>query len=406
VLLEEHGEIGSPAHCSGKLSVHAFREFALPTSLARASLRAATLYAPDGVAATVRRREIDSHVVDRDRFDRWLAAQAQAAGAEVILGARARRGIREDGRITVEAERRGQTLSVRAPVVIDAEGARTLLPQTLGLPQRRALIQGLQYEMEGLRLDAADTPELYFGREWAPGFFAWIMPLGADSGRVGLCIDPRLTNRPAVYFLEHLIAEHPVTSRRARGARIVRRLVGRIPILGRRTPSYAPGLLVAGDAAGHVKATSGGGIYFSLVAGQLAAEAAGAMLGGDPAALPRYEQAWRRRFGRELIFTTAVRRTLNALSDPDLSRLIRSLAQDRPLRRAIEEHGDTQYQSRVLRPLLGQVLRSWREIALAPPVLRAFVCGLFGLDQEPLPPGPPAEPPTAQVMAETSTHQS
>src|SRR3990172_8750832 len=308
VLLEEHGEIGLPAHCSGKLSVHAFREFALPTSLARTSLRAATLYAPDGSAATVRRREIDSHVVDRDVFDRWLAEQAQAAGAELILGARARRGTRENGLIAVEADRRGQTLTVRAAVVIDAEGARTLLPETLGLPQRRVLIQGLQYEMDGLRLDAADTPELYFGREWAPGFFAWIMPLGPDSGRVGLCVDPRLTPRPPVYFLERLIAEPPVTSRRVRGARIVRKLVGRIPILGRRPSSYAPGLLVAGDAAGHVKATSGGGIYFSLVAGRLAAEAAGAILGGDAAALPRYEQAWRRRFGRELVFSTALRR--------------------------------------------------------------------------------------------------
>src|SRR3972149_4820664 len=111
-------------------------------------------------------------------------------------------------------------------------------------------------------------------------------------------------------------AEPPGPSRRVRGARIVRNLVGRIPILGRRPSSYAPGLLVAGDAAGHVKATSGGGIYFSLVAGRLAAEAAGAILGGDAAALPRYEQAWRRRFGRELVFTTALRRTLNRLPDP------------------------------------------------------------------------------------------
>src|SRR3989304_1712655 len=249
-LLEEHGEIGLPAHCSGKLSVHAFREFALPTSLARTSLRAATLYAPDGSAATVRRREIDSHVVDRDVFDRWLAEQAQAAGAELILGARARRGTRENGLIRVEADRRGQPLTVRAAVVIDAEGARTLLPETLGLPQRRVLIQGLQYEMDGLRLDAADTPEVYFGREGAPGVFAWIMPPGPGTGRGGLCVDPRLTHRPPVYFLERLIAEHPVTSRRVRGARIVRKLVGRIPILGRRPPPYAPGPLVAGGAAG------------------------------------------------------------------------------------------------------------------------------------------------------------
>src|SRR3972149_4915709 len=168
-------------------------------------------------------------------FARWLAEQAQAAGAELILGARARRGTRENGLIAVEADRRGQTLTVRAPVVIDAEGARTLLPETLGLPQRRVLIQGLQYEMDGLRLDAAAPPELYFGREWARGFFAWIMPLGPDSGRVGLCVDPRLTPRPPVYFLERLIAEHPVTSRRARGARIVRNLVGPVPTL-RRPP--------------------------------------------------------------------------------------------------------------------------------------------------------------------------
>ncbi len=388
VLLEEHGQIGSPAHCSGKLSVHAFREFDLPLSLARTSLRAAALYAPDGSAATVRRREIDSHVVDRDVFDDWLVTQAQAAGAELILGARARRATRVHGRVAVEADRGGQTLTVRAPVVIDAEGARTLLPQTLGVRQRRVLIQGLQYEMDGLHLDGPDTPDLYFGREWAPGFFAWIMPTGDRSGRVGLCIDPRLTRRPAAYFLERLIATHPVTSRRVRGARIVRKLVGRIPILGRRAPTYAPGLLVAGDAAGHVKATSGGGIYFSLVAGHLAAEAARAVLGGEEAALPRYEQAWRRRFGRELSFTAAVRRTLNALPDPDFSRLIRSLAQSPSLRRALEEHGDTQYQSRLLRPLLAQVLRSWREIALAPPVLRAFVRSLSGIDQEPLSPTP------------------
>lgn len=382
VLLEEHAEIGSPAHCSGKLSVHAFKEFALPVSLARTALRAATLYAPDGSAATLRRPVIDSYVVDRDVFDRWLVGQAQTAGVEVILNARARRGTRGRGVISVEAERQGRTLTVRAPVVIDAEGARTLLPATLGVSPRRVLIQGLQYEMEGLHLDGADTPELYFGREWAPGFFAWIMPLGGTCGRVGLCIDPRLTDRPPVVFLERLLVEHPVVSRRARGARIIRKLAGRIPILGRRAPSYGPGLLVAGDAAGQVKATSGGGIYFSLVAGRLAAEAATATIASDPRALRRYEQAWRRRFGRELVFTTTVRRMLNALSDPDLSRLIRSIAHNPLLQRAIEEHGDTQYQSRLLRPVLGQVLRSWREAALAPIMLRALARSLLTADDE------------------------
>jgi len=388
ILLEEHPEIGAPAHCSGKLSVHAFREFGLPASLIRTSLRAATLYAPDGRAVTVRRREIDSHVVDRHVFDRWLAEQAQVAGAEVVLGARARRVARVNGAMVVEAERRGGLVTFAAPVVIDAEGARTLLPAALGLVQRRVLIHGLQYEMEGLHLDAADTPELYFGREWAPGFFAWIMPTGEASGRVGLCIDPRYTSRPPRYFLERLIAAHPMTARRARGARIVHRLVGRIPILGRRVPTHAPGFLVAGDAAGHVKATSGGGIYFSLIAGHLAAEAAGAWIGGDASALSGYEQAWRRRFGRELAFTSAVRRMLNALPDADFSRMIRALIESAELRQAVEDHGDTQYQSRLLGPLAGGLLHSWRQVVLVPPVLWAFLRGLAVLDGESADAGP------------------
>ncbi len=382
LMVEEHPEIGAPAHCSGKLSLHAFREFDLLPSLARTALRAASLYAPDGGVARVRRGEVDSYVVDRDHFDRWLADRAAEAGCEIMLGVRARRARREDGAVILEAERRGGTLALRAGVVIDAEGARTLLPASLGIAPRRALIHGLQYEMEGLRLESDDEPELYFGRGWAPGFFAWIMPLGASAGRVGLCIDPRLTRRPPVYYLERLIAEHPVTARRVRGARLVRKLVGRIPVLGSRAPSYAPGFLIAGDAAGQVKATSGGGIYFSLVAGRLAAEAAAAMIAGDGEAGTRYEAAWRSRFGRELRFTTVVRKMLNALPDPDLSRVIGAIGANPLLQRAIEQHGDTQYQSRLLLPVLTQALRSWKEMRLAPAVLRALLRGLLTADGE------------------------
>jgi geranylgeranyl reductase family protein len=393
VLLEEHPTVGSPAHCTGKLSVHGFAEFGVPQALVRSALRAAALYGPDGTVARVRRDAVDSYVVDRDVFDRWLAETAAAAGAEVVTGVRARRLARLDGRILVEGERRGQPFRAEAGVVVDAEGARALLPATLGVRPRRVLMHGLQYEMEGLHLDAEDMPELYFGRQWAPGFFAWTMPLGGRAGRVGVCVDPRLTRRPPLYYLEHLLRDHPVVARRTAGARVVRKLAGRIPILGARRPSFAPGLLVVGDAAGHVKATSGGGIYFSLVAGRLAAEAAAQALDGDAAAYRAYERAWLRRFGREVRFTVGVRRMLNALSDADLARLIAAIARNPLLQRTIEEHGDTQYQSRLLRPVAVQVLRSWRDLPLAARALRALARGLLEGDRDiaPDPVGPARE---------------
>jgi geranylgeranyl reductase family protein len=389
VLLEEHPEVGCPTHCTGKLSVHAFRRFAIPDDQIQANLRAAALHAPDGSVARVRRSDIDSYVVDRDPFDRLLAGRAADAGAEIITGARARTVARPDdgagrGRLRVEADRRGARLSVTAPLVIDAEGANPILPPQLGVRPRRTLVHGLQYEVDGAEMDSDDAPDLYFGRDVAPGFFAWFMPTGPNRGRLGLAVDPRMTDRPPVHFLDRLMRDHPAVAGRMRRATIVRKLAGRIPILGLRRPTYTDGMLVVGDAAGQVKATSGGGIYFSMLAGELAGRAAARYLGAarvDAAgALAAYEREWEAAFGREVRFTTVVRQAVNRLPDTHVNTVIRAVATDAGLRRAIEEHGDTQYQSRLLRPVLGAALRaSFRDLRLGPAVVATLASAMISL---------------------------
>jgi geranylgeranyl reductase family protein len=383
VLLEEHPEVGCPTHCTGKLSVHAFRRFGLPRALIQTELSAAALYAPDGTVARVRRVAVDSYVVDRDPFDRYLAACAAEAGAQLVTGARARAVARERGRMRVAADRRGARMVFDAALVIDAEGANPLLPPQLGISPRRALVHGLQYEVEGATIEAEDTPELYFGREVAPGFFAWLMPIGGRRARLGVAVDPRVTDRPPVFFLERLMTAHPAAAPRVKGARVVRRLAGRIPILGPRRPTWTDGMLVVGDAAGHVKATSGGGIYFSMLAGEIAGRVAGRWLAGEGRArdaLAAYEIQWDAAFGREVRFTTVVRQALNRLSDHHISAVIRALAADDGLRRAVEEHGDTQYQSRLFRPVLAAAVRAgMRDLTLAPTLVAALGAGLLSL---------------------------
>jgi len=383
VLLEEHPEVGCPAHCTGKLSVHAFRRFGLSRALIQTELRAAALHAPDGSVARVRRATPDSYVVDRDPFDRYLAARAAEAGAEVVTGARARTVARERGRMRVDVDRRGSRMVFDAALVVDAEGANPVLPPQLGLSPRRALVHGLQYEVEDAAMEAEDAPELYFGRDVAPGFFAWLMPIGGARGRLGLAVDPRVTDRPPVFFLERLMTAHPAVAPRMARARVVRRLAGRIPILGPRRPTWTDGMLVVGDAAGHVKATSGGGIYFSMLAGEIAGRVAARWLAGATRArdaLAAYETEWDAAFGREVRFTTVVRQMLNRLSDQHISAVIRALASDDGLRRAVEEHGDTQYQSRLFRPVLAAAVRAGlRDLALAPTLVAALGAGLLAL---------------------------
>src|SRR5207247_1340068 len=250
-LIEEHPEIGAPAHCSGKLQLHAFREFHLPQHLILNTLQAGAFYAPDGTVARVRRAVPDSHVVDRAVFDRWLAHQAQERGAEVLLQTRLRAAERVNGTVRVLGERRA---------------------------------------------------------------------------RVGVCVDPHLAGRAPLHYLDSLLRGHHVVSRRLRRARIERKLAGSIPVLASRRSTGREGMLLVGDAAGHVKATSGGGIYFSLIAARLAAEAAASYVGGDRDALARYDRRWRERFGRELRATAMARLALNRMTDADLNAIVATIA--------------------------------------------------------------------------------
>lgn len=378
-LVEEHSEVGTPTHCSGKIQLHAFREFELPGHLIMNTLQAGAFYAPDGSVARVRRPAPDSHVVDRAVFDRWLAEEAQRGGADLLVRTRLRAAERASGLMRVHGERDGRTFAATAPLIIDAEGARPVLPASLGLQIPRSYVLGVQYQLAGVDLEGEDCPEIYLGRSYAPGFFAWLMPIGGGRARAGLCVDPHLAGRAPAYYLERLLREHPVASRRLRRAVVERKLAGPIPVLGPRSPSVIDRMLIAGDAAGHVKATSGGGIYFSLIAGRLAAQAAHRFLGGDSRALRRYEAQWRRRFGRELRATAFARATLNHMTDAELNALIAAIGDDDRFRRTVELRGDTAYQSRLVGPAIVAALRWSRVRPVSSVLFKALRYGLLAL---------------------------
>jgi flavin-dependent dehydrogenase len=91
--------------------------------------------------------------------------------------------------------------------------------------------------------------------------------------------------------------------------------------LGSIETTYGNRLLVVGDAAGLVKPTTGGGIYYSILSAGLAADAAIEALRRDRldgAALAGYERAWRLRIADELHTQTQLRRAVTRLSDDEI----------------------------------------------------------------------------------------
>src|SRR4029079_9783564 len=104
----------------------------------------------------------------------------------------------------------------------------------------------------------------------------------------------------------------------------------RLPLGGPLTRTVADGVLVCGDAGGFVNAYPGEGIYYAMVTGRHAGEAAAeALARGDTgaAALADYERRWRAEIGDELADAVRVQRRLS--NDPPLAdSIIRAAALD------------------------------------------------------------------------------
>jgi flavin-dependent dehydrogenase len=82
--------------------------------------------------------------------------------------------------------------------------------------------------------------------------------------------------------------------------------------------TYTARLLAIGDAGGIVKATTGGGIYYSLVSARAAVEVLTSALRRDAlgaGTLQRYEAAWRARLGDEIDAQLQLRQVACRLTD-------------------------------------------------------------------------------------------
>jgi flavin-dependent dehydrogenase len=97
-----------------------------------------------------------------------------------------------------------------------------------------------------------------------------------------------------------------------------------------------------GDAAGLVKPTTGGGIYYSLLSGVLAAEVLDGALKTDTLGerqLRAYETAWRGRLGPEIRAGLAFRAIASRLSDAAIHALV-DLARVDGLIPLLKKHAD------------------------------------------------------------------
>ena len=337
VLLERDRAVGAPVRCAEGVGDAGLREFANPDGADWVSRRITDviLEAPDDTQLVLANSGV-GWILDRTRFDAFLAAQAAAEGAAVLVGAEATAMARNGGdRWHVRVKQRGTEEVYRARVVIGADGVETMVGRWAGLDTRvpaRDMESCAQYVLQGIDFNP-DAIYLQFSTAIAPGGYAWIFPKGVGVANVGLGLVALKTDgRNAREYLDAWVARRFPTGARTGYT------VGGVIVHTTIKKTYADGVLIAGDAAHMINPLSGGGINNAMKAGRLAGcTAAAAIREGDTSErrLAAYHKAWMDLLGEDHLKYYRLKQGLEHMDDAFLNSLARSVNKVAPNKRTL-----------------------------------------------------------------------
>ncbi|RKT78889.1 geranylgeranyl reductase family protein [Terracoccus luteus] len=279
----------------------------------------------------------------RAQLDEALARHAESRGALLHERTSVTAPVRDgSGRVTGVTAKRlddagratGETVTYRAPVVIASDGVSSRLATSVGRPRRDDRVMGVAvraYYRTPRRDDYLESHlELWTrddrgNRILMPGY-GWLFPLEDGRTNVGLgTLDTTsafqktdfkdvmrrwVADIDADWQLEHDESAGPI-----RGAAL--------PMGFNRTPLYADGLLLVGDAGGMVNPFNGEGIDYALEAARLGAELVAQAMArptdaGRERVLARYPAVMKHELGG---YFTLGRWFAHAIGNPDVMRL-------------------------------------------------------------------------------------
>ena len=324
------------AFSSAALPLEAVRHFQLPEQVQAAQWRGWELHGPGEAPYSWIADHSLGAVLDFGALRCWLAAQAQAAGAQLRLGWAVRQW---------QLRGSGASASLRGPGgveqihhcrwLVDATGQRRAL---LGDPPAEAgsLVsgEGVEWLLEVPTPQWqrwADSLSFMLGSSWVPQGYGWVFPMQSGQLKLGVCRlhDGRRRQPPLHSLLRGLQQRLELE-----GATVLDRHGGLIrSTIRRREPHQRGPLLGLGDAVSTGNLLGGEGIRHAMASSEVLAPLLLEALAGRPERLSRYAPRLKRRLGwRWSLSGRLARRTwlgLNSSSgDERLQRLLVGLQQN------------------------------------------------------------------------------
>ncbi len=249
-VFEDHAEIGIPEHCSGLISARNTHElgFDLKDSLTN-TIYGAKIYSPNNTQLRVESKKPVAFVMDRSLFDKTLYQQAKKAGADIQLST----SVMNIRGKTIFTQSKGRGGVKKADIMVAADGVNSRLRKLVGVESKATdFVHSYQVKASG-NFDPRFV-ELYFGENFAPHFFAWVIPENESSAKIGLGCKVGVN---PVHAFKKFLKEKQIDIHIKSDNSFL------IPCAPPIRTLVKDNIALLGDAAYQTKATTGGGIIMN-----------------------------------------------------------------------------------------------------------------------------------------------
>lgn len=258
LMLEEHTEIGRPFQCAGLVTPSAMKVVeAYDTVLEEVD--GALIHGPSGTLVPVGTEGVlRTYVVCRKRFDQFVVQKGMEAGAHLWLNSTPVEATVTDDGAEIIVKKDGIEVNVTCKLIVGADGAHSWTRRYFKMGRPKELMIGFQTEVVGYQ-GRDRWLEMYSGEAIAPGFFAWVIPSGFGTHRIGLWSTADRLNGRSIESCYQDLLDHDLWKDRFSDIQEIARYCGPVPS-GMIKKTVKQRVMLLGDAAGMAKPTTGGGI--------------------------------------------------------------------------------------------------------------------------------------------------
>ncbi len=313
-IIEEHKRIGIPVQCTGIVTSSLNDTVKTKKEFVMNKIKRARIFSKRGFVEL--RLKNPNLILDRQKFDSHLAEMAKNEGAKIML----------DSKFIGNDQNRVYTNKgvIDAESIIGADGPLSMVAKANSMFGQRKFWHGIQARVK-IRNDNA--VEFYPNT----GTIAWVVPENRETARIGL-MAPMNANKAFQRFLK----------KKAGKSKVLEYQSGLVPVYNPKQQTQKGNAFLVGDAAGQVKATTGGGIIQGLKAAECLASCIAK--GMD------YEKEWHMAIGRDLWIHLKMRELMDRFRERDWSRLV-GIFRKKKSRKILEDF-DRDYPSRFILRLL------------------------------------------------------